>query len=151
MLFRSIFKELIRYYGTMELLTNALNNKFVDFAAFKKSLSAKILRSEWLNVGGQLIQKTEIEKLKRNIKSGKVKSWVELHEFYRQQGLAYQADRLNHGYTSLLEILHITPKQFTPALFKQLLQQALDTKEWMCKNIFDSRAKDYSSHFRKMI
>ena len=146
-----IFKELIRYYGTMELLTNALNNKFVDFAAFKKSLSAKILRSEWLNVGGQLIQKTEIEKLKRNIKSGKVKSWVELHEFYRQQGLAYQADRLNHGYTSLLEILHITPKQFTPDLFKQLLQQALDTKEWMCKNIFDSRAKDYSSPFRKMV
>ena len=146
-----IFKELIRYYGTMELLTHLLKNKFADFTAFKKSLSAKIQRSEWLNVGGQLIQKTEVEKLKRNIKSGKVKSWVELHEFYRQQGLVYPAGRLNHGYTSLLEILHITPKQFTPALFKQLLQQALDTKGWMCKNIFDSRAKDYSSPFRKMV
>ena len=146
-----IFKELIRYYGTIELLTHFLQNKFVDFAAFKKSLSAKIQRSEWLNVGGQLIQKAEIENLKRNIKSGKVKSWVELHEFYRQQGLAYPADRLNHSYTSLLEILSITPRQFTPALFKQLLQQSLDTKEWMCKGIFDSRAKDYSSPFRKMV
>ena len=146
-----IFKELIQYYGTMELFKHSQNNKFADFAVFKKSLSAKVQRSEWLNIGGQLIQKPEVENLKRNIKSGKVKSWVELHDFYRQQGIVYYTDRLNHGYTALLEILNITPKQFTPALLKQLLNQAIDTKEWMCKGIFDSRAKDYSNPFRKMI
>jgi hypothetical protein len=74
-----------------------------------------------------------------------------MHDFYRQQGIAYTADRLNHAYTSLLEILNITPKQFTPALLKQLLQQALGTKAWMCKGIYDSRAKDYSNPFRKMV
>ena len=146
-----IFKELIQYYGTMELLNHIKNNKFADFAAFKKTLSAKVQRSQWLNIGGQLIQKTEVENLKRNIKSGKVKSWDELHNFYRQQGIDYAADKLNHGYTSLLEILNITPKQFTPTLLKQLLQQALATKAWMCKGIFDSRAKDYSNPFRKMV
>ena len=146
-----IFKELIRYYGVMEILQHINNNKITDFAALKKTLSAKIQRSQWLNVGGQLIQKTEIENLKRNIKSGKLKSWVELHDFYRQQGLAYSADKLNHAYTSLLEILDITPRQFTAALLKELLQQALDTREWMCKGIFDSRAKDYSNPFRKMV
>jgi len=146
-----IFKELIRYYGTMELLIHIQNNKFADFAAFKKTLSAKVQRSEWLNIGGQLIQRSEVENCKRNIKSGKIKSWVELHDFYRQQGIAYTADKLNHGYTSLLEILNITPRQFTPALLKQLLQQALDAKEWMCKGIFDSRAKDYANPFRKMV
>ena len=146
-----IFKELIQYYGTMELLKHFQQNKHADFNALKKTFSAKVQRSEWLNIGGQLIQKTEVEKLKRNIKSGKIKDWDELHIFYRQQGIAYTGDKLNHGYTSLLEILNITPKQFTPALFKQLLQQALDTKEWMCKGIFDSRAKDYSSPFRKMV
>lgn len=146
-----IFKELIRYYGTMQLLNHIQQNKLKDFNALKKSLSAKIQRSEWLNIGGQLIQKTEVEKLKRNVKSGRLKDWVELHEFYRQQGAAYETDKLNHAYTSLLEISGITPKQFTPDLLKQLLHQALDTKEWMCKSIFDSRAKDYSSPFRKMV
>ena len=147
----TIFKELIQYYGCIELLTHFKATKFADFNAFKKSLSAKVQRSEWLNAGGQLIQKEAIESVKRNIKSGKVKSWVELHDFYRQQGVAYKNDRLNHGYTSLLEILNITPGQFTQALFKQLLQQALTTKEWMCKSIFDSRAKDYSNPFRKLV
>ena len=146
-----IFKELIRYYGVMEILQHINNNKITDFAVLKKTLSAKIQRSGWLNIGGQLIQKTEIENVKRNIKSGKVKSWVEMHDFYRQQGLAYSADKLNHAYTSLLEILDITPRHFTPALLKELLQQALATREWMCKGIFDSRAKDYSNPFRKMV
>ena len=147
----SIFKELVQFYGSTELLNHFINNKFVDFASFKKTLSAKVQRSEWLNIGGQLIQKTEINQLKKDIKSGKIKSWEELHLFYRHQGMAYKTDRLNHAYTSLLEILNVTPKQFTPALFSKLLQQALDTKEWMCKGIFDSRAKDYSSPFRKMV
>ena len=72
-------------------------------------------------------------------------------DFYKQQGIAYTTDKLNHAYTSLLEILNITPRQFTPALLKQLLQQALATKEWMCKGIYSSRAKDYSNPFRKMV
>ncbi len=146
-----IFKELIQYYGTIEILNHIQRNNLFSFDALKKTLSARIQRSEWLNIGGQLIQKEEVERLKRDTKSGKVKSWEELHLFYRQQGQAYTNDRLNHGYTSLLEIMNITPKQFTPAFFKKLLQQALDTKEWMCKGIFDSRAKDYNSPYRKMV
>ena len=146
-----IFKELIQYYGVSEILQHINKNKFADFAALKKTLSAKIQRSQWINVGGQLIQKEDIENVKRSIKSDKVKSWVELHAFYKQQGASYTADKLNHAYTSLLEILHITPRQFTAELLKQLLQQALDTKEWMCKGIFDSRAKEYSNPFRKMV
>ena len=146
-----VFKEMIRYYGTMELLNHFQANRFLHFEELKKTLSAKIQRSDWLNIGGQLIQRTEVEKLKRNIKSGKVKSWEDLHNFYRQEGQTYATDKLNHAYTSLLEILNITPRQFTPALFKQLLKQAVDTKEWICKGIFDSRAKDYGNPFRKMV
>ena len=146
-----IFKELVRYYATIQLVEHCQKNKIAHFEELKKSLSAKIQRSEWLNIGGQLVQKEDVEKLKRNIKSGKIKSWEELHNFYRQQALVYPSDKLNHAYTSLLEIENITPRQFTPGLFKQLLQQALGTKEWMCKGIYNSRAKDYSNPFRKMV
>jgi hypothetical protein len=145
------FKDIVHFYGTRELLNHALANKFTGFDEFKKSLSAKIQRSEWINVGGQLIQKTEVDKLRINIKNNKIKNWEGIHDFYRQQGNAYGKDKLNHAYTSLLEILNITPKQFTPELFKQLLQQAVATKEWICKGIYDARAKDYTSHFRKMV
>jgi hypothetical protein len=147
----ALFKELIRYYGTIELLLHLKANKFTDFDSLKKGLSAKIQRSEWLNIGGQLIQQTEVEKAKKQIKSGKIKSWEEVHNFYHLQGEAYSNDKINHAYTSLLEVLNITPKQFTADLFKQLLQQAVQTKSWMSKGIYDSRAKDYTNEFRKMV
>ncbi|MEI9933346.1 MAG: DUF4954 family protein [Ferruginibacter sp.] len=147
----NLFKELIQYYGVLELFQHIQKNKFSDFDVFKKTLSATVQRSEWLNIGGQLIQKQEIEKLKQNIKSGNLNSWNKLHDFYRQEGLAYSTDKLYHAYTSLLEILNITPRQFTPQLFKELLKQLLITKEWMCKGIYDSREKDYTNPFRKMV
>lgn len=147
----AVFREMIRYYGICQLFDHIQKNGIGDFDALKKSLSAKVSRSEWLNIGGQLIQKTEVDKVKRNIRSGKLKSWDELHDFYRAQGAAYEQDKLDHAYTSLLEILHITPKQFTPVLLKALLQESLATRERLCKGIYDSRAKDYSNPFRKMV
>lgn len=146
-----LFKELVQYYGTTEILKHIQSKKITDFNSLKKSLSAKVQRSEWLNIGGQLIQKSEIDILKKNIKSGKLISWDEMHDFYREQGLAYANDRLNHSYTALLEILNITPKQFTPELLKKLLQNAVKTKEWISKGIYDSRSKDYDNPFRKMV
>ena len=146
-----LFTELIRYYGTMQLLQHFLQNKFTSFDEFKKSLSAKIQRSQWLNIGGQLIQQSDIELLKRNIKANKIKSWEAVHDFYIEQGGNYYTNKLHHAYTSLLEILLITPKQFTADFFIQLLQDALVTRTWMCKGIYESRAKDYSNPFKKMV
>lgn len=147
----ALYRELIQYYGTSQLFLHFRDNKMSGFDELKKSLSAKVQRSEWLNVGGQLIQKAEVEKGKRNIKSGKIKSWDELHQFYKQQGQAYAGDKLNHAYTSLLEVLHITPKQFTAEVFNNLLQKMIITREWMAKGILDSRSKDYKNPFRKMV
>lgn len=146
----ALFKELIQYYGTLQLMAHYQQNGFTDFAGFKKSLSAGISRSLWINVGGQLIQAPAVESLKRKIKSGKTSSWNDVHEFYKTEGLQYSTDKLKHAYTSLLEIRNITPRQFNETLFTELLQSAIKTKTWMYKGIFDSRAKDYSNPFRKM-
>ena len=86
------------------------------------------------------------EKLQYNIVNNKIKSWDEVHDFYSVQSANYLTDKLNHAYTSLLEILNITPRQFTADLFKQLLQQAVATREWMCKGIYEfTRKRLYQS------
>lgn len=147
----TIFKELVVYYGVTELLKHIQQNKPAGFEELKKTISAKIQRSEWMNMGGQLIQQSAVEKLQQQIITNKVNSWSEVHEFYTVQSTAYATDKLNHAYTSLLEILNITPRQFTATLLKDLLQQTLATREWMCKGIYSSRAKDYTNAFRKIV
>lgn len=146
-----LFKELIIFYGTSTLLQHFKENSFENFDSFKKTFTTKLSRENWLNIGGQLIKKSTVEKLLKNIETDKLQSWEEVHNFYKTEGEQYKADKLQHAYTSLLEIKGITAKQFTAAYFKDLTNQALATRTWMCNGIYESRAKDYSNPFRKMV
>ncbi|HEY8687662.1 MAG TPA: DUF4954 domain-containing protein, partial [Chitinophagaceae bacterium] len=147
----TLFADLIIYYGATQLLEQAIKNKFSSFDELKKSISTKIARSKWMNVGGQLMTITDVEKIKQQIKTGKMQSWPQVHEAYKKIGNNYPSDKLEHAYTSLLEILNITSKQFTADTFKNVLQNAVTIKEWMCKGIYESREKDYTNPFRKMV
>jgi hypothetical protein len=146
-----LFKELISYYGTTQLLKHWKSNSFTSFEEFKKSIPVKISRNEWKNIGGQLIPSTDVSKLKTKIKDHKINTWSEVHEFYSQAGNDYDKNKLIHAYTSLCEIENITSRQFTPEYFVQLLKRAVATKTWMSKGIYESRAKDYTNPFRKMV
>ena len=146
-----LFKELISYYGTVQLINHIQQNNFSSFEELKKSIPSKISRNEWRNIGGQLIPAAEVEKLKSKIKNNKITSWTEVHDFYKEAGKEYEKNKLIHAYTSLLEIENITSKQFTPEYFKELLKRSVETKTWASKAIYESRAKDYSNPFRKMI
>lgn len=146
-----LFGELVTYYSTMQLLQHFQQNKFSSFEEFKKSLTTKLMRSSWMNIGGQLIKKSSVDKLKTSIKSSKINSWSEVHSFYKEQGQLYPADKLQHAYTSLFEIKQITARHFTAETFIELLNDAIKTRTWMSKGIYESRAKDYSNPFRKMV
>ncbi len=146
-----LFKELITYYGASLLHDHLMQNKFASFEEMKKTLIVRIQRSEWQNIGGQLIPSQHVEKLKKNIKSGKIDAWEKVHDVYRSEDLAYDNNKLIHAYTSLLEVENITSKQFTPQVFKSLLERSIATQSWMADGIYKSRAKDYTNPFRKMV
>lgn len=147
----NLFKELIAYYGVTQLIEHALENKFSSFDELKKSIPTRIQRPKWLNIGGQLITTSDVDKLKNDIKKNKINTWTQVHNYYKKVGTDYKKDKLIHAYTSLLEIENITTKQFTPGVFKTLLEKSVDTKNWMGKEIYSSRAKDYTNPFRKMV
>jgi len=146
-----LFKDLIVFYGVSELVNFITTHNTSSFEDLKKHIPAKIHRSEWLNVGGQLIKKEDLESLKQKIRGGKIQGWQQVHDQYKKFGDEYTGEKLSHAYTSLLEILNITSKQFTSEIFSSVLQQAIKTKDWMSKGIYESRAKDYSNPFRKMV
>ena len=84
------------------------------------------------------------------IRNADINSWDGLHDEYARLGKRYQADKLHHAYASLLEILGIQPAELDDNLFRQLLDEALATRQWMTDHIYESRLKDYESPFRKM-
>jgi hypothetical protein len=108
-------------------------------------------RREWLNMGGQLIPKPAVDGLIKDIHKGRISEWNEVHDFYKEQETLYTTQKCQHAMASLFEITGITPQKFTKKNFSLLLKQAVATREWMVENIYESRAKDYESEFRKMV
>lgn len=146
-----LFRELIRYYGTTHLLSLIHEHKVRSIEDLKKTLPTKNSRSQWVNIGGQLITSTEHIQLKEKIKSGKIKSWDEVHAAYSQLGSKYAEQKKLHALASLEEIDEMSIKKIDLNKLGQLLNAAVVTKEWMTRGIHDSRAKDYQNPFRKMV
>jgi Domain of unknown function (DUF4954) len=146
-----VFKEMITYYAAAEMLQFIEKHKINSFEKLKAALPSRPQRNEFANIGGQLIPAANAELLIKQIHSGKVKSWDDVHKFYKKNGAAYPTQKLQHAFASLLELQNSTAAKFTKAAFKALIATALTTKEWMTKAIFDSRAKDYHNDFRKMV
>jgi len=147
----SLFNELIIYYGVTELIQFVEKRGISSWQKLLQSLPSKPLRNDWKNIGGQLITETAVKALIRDIRSGKIGSWDEVHEFYKKKSIVYGNEKFQHAFASLLEILGLSPKKFTRKLFFSLLGQAVTTKEWMVQNIYRSRAKDYENPFRQMV
>ncbi|HEU4633747.1 MAG TPA: DUF4954 family protein, partial [Flavisolibacter sp.] len=145
-----IYKRMVVYYGVTQLLQFIRAHKISTFAALMQSLPQQPVRLQWINLGGQLVPSNAIETLISIIKSRKIENWDDIHDFYRRNSALYAEQKLQHAFASLLEILQLQFSQFTPAIFCELLQQLIGTKEWVNQNIYESRAKDYQNSFRKM-
>lgn len=146
-----IFRELVIYYGISEFMQFIEKKKITSWQKLMQSMPSKPARNKWINMGGQLVPESAVQTLIRNICSGKIKDWDEVHAYYNKKCNSYHSEKLHHAWASLLEILNLRPSTFTKKIFLQLLQQALSTKEWMTKGIYESRAKDYNNPFRRMV
>jgi hypothetical protein len=145
-----LFKELVQWYATTELIKFIEMNKLKTSSTLLKQLPAIGKRSEWTNVGGQLIIHSALEKLLQQIQTGRTKTWAAVHSFYKTQAEIYPFQKLQHALAALKEVHGIDLKRNKTA-FKDLLLKSVITKEWMVKRIFESRAKDYDNTFRKMV
>lgn len=146
-----IFKDLTSYYAIHQLIEYFVAKDFKDFREFQDSIPARLVVHRWANIGGQLIPQPEVDKLLKHIQSNKVKSWSEVHEFYKSQGLSYLEQKLHHALATLKEVHGIHAKKMSESVFNHLLQKNINIREWMVQQIHDSRAKDYSNPFRKMV
>ena len=106
-------------------------------------------RTQWTNIGGQLIQSNKVDELIRRIQSGKVKSWNEIHQFYEQEKNQYSNYKLAHAVAAYKSIFKEDLRK--KEIIHSLLDKALTIKTEILKNIISSREKDYTSPYRTMV
>lgn len=142
-----LFRELINLYAVRNIFSYLKTHPDASFASLQ-TIANTAERGPWCNVGGQLMKLSTLQLLKDNIRSGKINSWDQLHENYRQIGEQYPLDKLQHAIGAVLFIQE--RKDFTPAYLKESLLSSVATQELITDNIYRSREKDYQNPFRKM-
>ncbi|HEX9510438.1 MAG TPA: DUF4954 family protein [Puia sp.] len=147
----SLFKELIAFHASNQLRSLIRTKKINKYETLLEAIPTSLPLTKWVNAGGQLIRDSELQRLLQQIRGGKIREWGQVHEFYVRQGENYEQDKLVHALAALKEIQGTSLKRAGKEGLRNLLNQAILTKEWMTKGIYDSRAKDYTNPFRKMV
>ncbi len=144
-----LFKKLARYYAVCQVLEH------VDPMDFNKTIQALVnvglKREEFENVGSQLVPVSKLDQLLQDLKDKKINSWDEMHKNYHHLSDAYIQDKLKHSLASLQEVTETDTAEWNAEFWNKLFDEALETKKWICDEIYNSRSKDYHNPFRLMV
>lgn len=146
-----IFRDLIAYHAAMQVIAYFRREPEATFDDFLLLLPKRLWRSDWHNVGGQFIKKETMDTFRKKVHSGKIKSWEDVHDFYRQCGASYPGEKMLNALAAYSECLDTPVQSMDHAWLTDLLQQAVKTKSWMVEGIYTSRQKDYTNPFRSMV
>lgn len=146
-----LYKELIAYYGVKQVFDFIQTKQLDNWKDIIASIPKTVVRTNWLNVGGQLMPENSVNNLKEKIKKGTIKTWDGVHQFYQHQSSLYPTQKLLHALASLAEIKQIKLSSTSKETFFTWIDEMLKTKTWMAEGIYTSRAKDYNNNFKKMV
>jgi len=133
------------------LMHKLTQNGMKNLSAKVKSIKTSGAAIEWSNIGGQLIPTKSVQTMLQQIKSDKLVSWPEVHQFYQAQADKY-LDKKNLHALYCLELIEGTS---ISGLSNKKLNEWIDRyqaiKEEVTQKIRSSREKDYTNPFRKMV
>ena len=84
------------------------------------------------------------------IKSGKIVTWQQVHEFYDQCQKNYIEDKARYA-LYILELLYSIPiKEFTPEVYSDITKDVAVVSMHMLESSISSREKDFKDFFRSI-
>ncbi len=141
------YGDILHYYAVKNLIAYLEANTEATFSSMQDDLKGKRY-TEWINLGGQIMQKKDLDQLRTDINSGILKSWKEIHNRYDKLWQKYPYDKQSHSYSVLCEIMgtdRLTDEQWISAL-----DRFMKIQEFVSASVYDSRKKDYDNPFRKI-
>lgn len=147
----TLYQQMIECYGAAQLLDFIEEKQATSVEALVKALPTRLVRNEWINAGGQLIPKNDIDLLKKKVRENRIRSWDQMHAAYDELAAKYPEQKQLHALASLFALYQVTPKKITKERLGLMLDNLLATRKWIAGKIYESRAKDYVNPFRKLV
>jgi hypothetical protein len=140
------YGDMLLHYAIKNLLAYFHSKPQATFSSMLVDLNEK-RQMEWINLGGQIMKKKDLDKLRSDIGSGKLNSWKEIHDRYNKLWDRYPVDKQKHAFGILCELLQ-TDKP-TSMQWESALNKSVDIQQYICDQVYNSRKKDYDNPFRQ--
>ena len=103
---------------------------------------------EWVNIGGQLVAKPDMEQLIADVENGVLDSWDAIHERFNALWAAYPAQREAHAYGVLCTLYGVD--HIDDALWQRCLKRYAEIQKYIEEQKVESRHKDDINPYRNM-
>ena len=140
------YGDMLVHYAVMkamEYLEANPGETLTSMSAFLKSRRQR----EWVNLGGQLMMTTEFDRLRTDIRSGKLATWKDIHKRYNDIWRRYPVDKLRHAYLSLCWLLGVDKMDAT--LWQKVIDEEVRIQHYICDEVYRTRKKDHDNPFRQ--
>jgi hypothetical protein len=145
------YREMLLFYGLRALIQLMEENECNSIKELQQTIPSLSLKGKWENIGGQLMSEKTAHELLHKIHNRKIKSWNEVHEFYRSAGERYPQEKQLHALAVLQMLTGQRLKQISADTLQEWLSTALRIQRSINGNIRSSRMKDYENPFRQML
>ncbi|MFP4356047.1 MAG: DUF4954 family protein [Phycisphaerae bacterium] len=142
------YREMAMYYATTNLVDYFGDNPDASFEMLVDELGGP-RQEHWVDLGGQIIWAEDLAQIKSAIRSGKLNSWDSIHAEYDRIQAKYTEDRQAHALAVLGTLLGVENPDAQD--FDEALEQLLEIQQHLAERVRQSRAKDFTGHFRRMV
>ncbi|MEE0877984.1 MAG: DUF4954 family protein [Treponemataceae bacterium] len=106
------------------------------------------LFTKWMNIGGQVIPEDKVNELFDLIKTKKINSWQEVHDFYDECQNQYDLWKVRYAIFVLEQLYSKKLTEFTSEIIRDIVNDVLNVSNYIYESSLSSREKDYSDYFR---
>ena len=140
------YRDILHYYAVKNLLNYLKSNPKATFSSMCKDLKGK-REKEWINLGGQIMKRTDLDKLRSDIGSGKLSTWKKIHKRYDDLWEKYPFNKQKHAFAVLCDLYG--KEIITKADWESALNKALKIQQFVSEQVYISRKKDYDNPYRQ--
>lgn len=139
------YGDMLINYAMTNILAYTESHPEIDLMALSRQLESRRQR-EWINLGGQLMMITDFDRLRMDIREGRLNSWKAIHKRYNEIWKRYPMDKLRHAYLSLCFVMGVD--KMAPATWLEVLAHEERIQQYIANQVYLSRKKDHDNTFR---
>jgi hypothetical protein len=139
------YGDMLHYYAVKNLFDFMTANPKAKFSPMCRDLAGE-RNTEWVNLGGQIMQNSDLDRLRHDVGTGKLATWQEIHNRYDELWVKYTIDKQKHAFAVLCEITGT--EKLTNEEWVSAIDKSVSIQNYISDQVFKSRKKDFDNPFR---